>query len=130
MVALLERLLQNAPPPAAIPESASEQASAVAAPVAAPPEPVTAPPPPPAEEAGKRETVLRVCSACYLTEDDLNRTGLLGCPRCYETFAPVIAAAVEVLHGVRVPAEWATPKPRHTVTNPWPTRRGVRIEPR
>lgn len=68
-----------------------------------------------------------ICSGCYLTEADLNRTGLLGCPRCYETFATVIASAVEILHGVRVPGEWAEPKRRHTVTNPWPTRRGVRI---
>lgn len=69
----------------------------------------------------------RVCSACYLTESELNRTGLLGCARCYETFAPVIASAAAQLHGVRVPSEWSQPQPRHTVTNPWPTRRGVRI---
>jgi hypothetical protein len=85
------------------------------------------PPAPPADVESPTPAQL-ICSGCYLTEAELNRTGLLGCARCYETFASVIASAAEILHGVRVPNEWAEPKPRHTVTNPWPTRRGVRIE--
>ena len=87
-------------------------------------------PPAPEHDAESPSSVTRICSACYLSESELNRTGLLGCPRCYETFAPVIAAAAEVLHGVRVPNEWVQPKPRRAVTNPWPTRRAVRLEPR
>lgn len=87
--------------------------------------PDPAPPAATPDEIGS--PVSRICSACYLSEPELNRTGLLGCPRCYETFASIIAAAAETLHGVRVPPEWAEPEPRHTVTNPWPTRRAVRI---
>ncbi len=98
--------------------------------VAAPPSPPspaeTAPPDALATGAPDAVT-LRVCSGCYLSEAELNRTGLLGCSRCYETFAPLIASAVGVLHGVHVPADWAMPKPRRSVTNPWPTRRGVRV---
>ncbi|MBC7807494.1 MAG: hypothetical protein H7145_15265 [Akkermansiaceae bacterium] len=119
MPALLERLLH----PSTIPAAPARVGEEVRTPrVAVPPASV--------EDGERQSPALRICSACYLTETELNRTGLLGCPRCYETFAPVIAAAAEVLHGVRVPAEWANPQPRHTVTNPWPTRRSVRIEPR
>ncbi|MBC8138864.1 MAG: hypothetical protein H8F28_23540 [Fibrella sp.] len=121
MPALLERQLQTITAPDASPaRESSEEARPSGVPAS------------PAEtgDSGGQAPVVRICSACYLSEAELNRTGLLGCPRCYETFAPVIAAAAEILHGVQVPSEWARPQPRHTVTNPWPTRRGVRLEPR
>ena len=69
---------------------------------------------------------VRTCSGCYLTETELCRTGLLGCPRCYETFLDVIAGAVATLHGVCVPESWYRPAPRaRPLSHPWPTRRGV-----
>lgn len=115
MPALLERLLPSITVPVT--------------PVNTPEDAALASPPPASNDNEERQApAQKICSGCYLTEAELNRTGLLGCSRCYETFAAVIASAVEVLHGVRVPGEWAKPKPRHTVTNPWPTRRGVRLE--
>ena len=89
---------------------------------------------PPAEQdiggqldAAPRPTTTRTCSACFLTEARLRETGLLGCARCYETFAPIIAAAVAVLHGVRVADAVAAPPASRSVTTPWPTRRAVPI---
>lgn len=78
-------------------------------------------------EPFKASVAALTCSGCYLSEAELRRTGLLGCARCYETFAAVIAPAVSAIHGVRVPQEWHRPKPARAVTNPWPTRRGVQI---
>jgi len=70
----------------------------------------------------------RVCSGCGLTESEFERTGLLGCARCYERFASVIAQAVERLHGVALPKSFLEPKlTKRSITNPWPTRRGVRL---
>jgi len=72
--------------------------------------------------------LMRVCSGCGLTEEELNHTGILGCARCYVTFAALIAKAVEELHGLRVPASYVEPStPPRTITNPWPTRRSVRL---
>lgn len=69
-----------------------------------------------------------VCSGCGLSEEELNKTGVFGCPRCYETFAVLLATAVEELHGVRVPPEfYKTPSPNRAITMPWPTRRGIRL---
>jgi len=74
------------------------------------------------------EPPMRICSGCGLTEGELNRTGLLGCARCYVTFAALIAAAVEELHGLRVPTSYIeSPAPRQSITNPWPTRRSIRL---
>ena len=62
---------------------------------------------------------LRVCSGCGLTEAEFHRTGLLGCARCYERFAPIIAQAVERLHGVVLPRSFFESAPaRRAITKP------------
>ncbi|MDR1191772.1 MAG: UvrB/UvrC motif-containing protein [Verrucomicrobiales bacterium] len=35
-----------------------------------------------------------VCPVCGFTEADLRKTGLFGCPQCYETFAALVDEAV------------------------------------
>jgi len=73
------------------------------------------------------ESPKMICSGCGLTEEELNETGLFGCPRCYETFARQIAIAIEELHGVRVPTTFYQSPPRRTITMPWPTQRSIRL---
>lgn len=58
----------------------------------------------------------RACPGCGLTEEELGRTGRMGCAQCYRTFARQVAQAVRILHGVDAPPE----------PNPWPTRRAVK----
>ncbi len=40
-----------------------------------------------------------VCPSCGETEDELRETGLLGCPVCYDTFAPMLKPVFGRLHG-------------------------------
>ncbi len=35
-----------------------------------------------------------VCPVCGLTEEEYNRTGYLGCERCYEVFAPLLTPRI------------------------------------
>lgn len=39
------------------------------------------------------------CSFCGLTFDDFRRTGRLGCPHCYETFASHLPRLLRRIHG-------------------------------
>jgi protein arginine kinase activator len=39
------------------------------------------------------------CSFCGLTFDDFRRTGRLGCPHCYETFATHLPRLLRRIHG-------------------------------
>ena len=39
------------------------------------------------------------CPVCGSTFDDIARSGRIGCPQCYETFADELAATVNQLHG-------------------------------
>lgn len=87
-------------------------------------------PPAPAASVSEPPAPVRTCSGCFLTEARFRETGLLGCARCYETFAPEVALGAEKLHGVRVPGEWQTGatvpvRAASCLTNPWPTRRAV-----
>ena len=43
------------------------------------------------------------CPVCGSTFSDIARTGHIGCPQCYETFADELAATVNQLHGVSKP---------------------------
>jgi hypothetical protein len=43
------------------------------------------------------------CEGCGLTYGELHRDGLMGCPRCYESFAAVVRPALRLLHGVDRP---------------------------
>ena len=39
------------------------------------------------------------CEACGSSLDDLRETGRVGCPQCYESFAPRLAPLLERIHG-------------------------------
>lgn len=43
------------------------------------------------------------CPVCGSTFNDIARTGHIGCPQCYETFADELAATVNQLHGTSKP---------------------------
>lgn len=43
------------------------------------------------------------CPVCGSTFSDIARTGHIGCPQCYETFADELAATVNQLHGASKP---------------------------
>ena len=43
------------------------------------------------------------CPVCGSTFDDIARSGRIGCPQCYETFADELAATVNQLHGTSKP---------------------------
>ena len=43
------------------------------------------------------------CPVCGSTFDDIARSGRIGCPQCYETFADELAATVNQLHGASKP---------------------------
>ena len=43
------------------------------------------------------------CPVCGSTFSDIARTGHIGCPQCYETFADELSATVNQLHGVSKP---------------------------
>ena len=43
------------------------------------------------------------CPVCGSTFSDIARTGHIGCPQCYETFADELAATVNQLHGTSKP---------------------------
>lgn len=61
-----------------------------------------------------------VCPSCGLSAALLHDTGRMGCARCYETFADMVAEAVRELHGGNAPPlPSLEPKDAH----PWPTRR-------
>ena len=51
-----------------------------------------------AEEVGEQETAVR-CPACDATLQDFRETGRLGCPICYDTFAPRLRDLLRRLHG-------------------------------
>ncbi len=76
------------------------------------------------------------CSKCGLTVEQLRETGLLGCAHCYRAFAPLVAYAVDVLHGggesVATGTNTAPGSPPPPVelppdrgALPWPTKRAA-----
>ena len=71
------------------------------------------------------------CSVCGLTAAELRDTGRMGCARCYDTFADMVAQAAKELHGQDTgataappPTEWSDP-----TSLPWPTRRAATVSP-
>lgn len=40
----------------------------------------------------------RSCARCHLRRSDFKKTGRLGCPSCYETFASELAPLVKAMH--------------------------------
>ena len=48
----------------------------------------------------KEQPVLyRKCGGCGLTVDEFNKTGMLGCVKCYETFGDSIQTMLKRIHG-------------------------------
>ncbi len=43
------------------------------------------------------ETRVLICPDCRTTSDEFLETGFVGCPRCYEVFAPLVARTVKKL---------------------------------
>ena len=39
-----------------------------------------------------------VCTSCGFTPKDFKKTGLFGCPDCYESFAPIIMPMLRTMH--------------------------------
>lgn len=58
------------------------------------------------------------CPACHLRGRDFKKNARLGCPNCYETFAPELAPMLEAMHK----------GPRHTGKIPESRRRGLEQE--
>ncbi|MDR1144849.1 MAG: UvrB/UvrC motif-containing protein, partial [Verrucomicrobiales bacterium] len=54
----------------------------------------------------------RQCPVCGLDERDFCKTGLLGCPHCYEAFAPAIS---EILHDTQRASRHVGKIPRRQV---------------
>ncbi|MDO4271213.1 MAG: UvrB/UvrC motif-containing protein [Eubacteriales bacterium] len=57
----------------------------------------------------------RKCPSCGLTESQLRRTGRVGCPDCYNTFADILNPYVQKVHGASrhigaAPAQAEQPK--------------------
>lgn len=52
-----------------------------------------------AAEAPVARTSEESCSFCGLTYQDFKKTGRLGCPHCYETFAAALPALLKRIHG-------------------------------
>lgn len=53
-------------------------------------------------EAAPTATMLgteRKCPTCGMTESELRRTGRVGCPDCYATFADILNPYVQKIHG-------------------------------
>ena len=53
-------------------------------------------------EAAPTATMLgteRKCPTCGMTESELRRTGRVGCPDCYSTFADILNPYVQKIHG-------------------------------
>ena len=49
-----------------------------------------------------KEAAARSCPGCHLRGADLKKTGRLGCPQCYRTFAKELAPMLTAMHkGVR-----------------------------
>jgi protein arginine kinase activator len=46
------------------------------------------------------ETQIAPCTSCGLSFDEFIRTGLLGCPQCYQSFGDVLSHILRRLHGV------------------------------
>lgn len=51
----------------------------------------------PAEAKPKRKE--RACSACGLKLAEFQKTGYLGCPDCYASFAPALGEVLQRIHG-------------------------------
>jgi protein arginine kinase activator len=62
----------------------------------------------------RRETK---CTSCGLTQQDFRRLGQLGCPSCYEGFAPQLEPLLRRLHGGA----------RHRGKVPGPEGKGIKI---
>lgn len=63
--------------------------------------------------AEDQESAARSCPACHLRGADFKKTGRLGCPQCYRTFAREMASMLSAMHkGTRhagkVPGHGAT----------------------
>ena len=41
----------------------------------------------------------KTCPGCGTTLEEIQRTGLVGCAKCYETFAPQLSGTIERIHG-------------------------------
>ena len=41
----------------------------------------------------------RVCPKCGMTENELSRTGQVGCAECYKTFADILNPYIKRVHG-------------------------------
>ena len=47
--------------------------------------------------AGEKKEVLR-CKSCGITFDEFGKSGRLGCPECYQTFAKLLAPLIKRIH--------------------------------
>ncbi|MEM7417769.1 MAG: UvrB/UvrC motif-containing protein [Gemmatimonadota bacterium] len=52
-----------------------------------------------AAESPVERATAEACSFCGLTYHDFKKTGRLGCPHCYETFAASLPALLKKIHG-------------------------------
>ena len=71
------------------------------------------------------------CPFCGLTMKDFRATGRMGCARCYQVFASLVAQAAAELHGAPVEAPPpSSPTPASAepedLLAPWPTRRALK----
>ncbi|MDH3590725.1 MAG: UvrB/UvrC motif-containing protein [Planctomycetota bacterium] len=53
----------------------------------------------PATPRAESEAVPATCPSCGLAYTDFKSKGRLGCPTCYEVFAPVLVPLLEKVHG-------------------------------
>lgn len=75
------------------------------------------------DKAADNESVPSVCPDCGLAYADFKAKGRLGCPQCYDAFAPVLIPLLEKVHNSsthrgRRPAE--RPEPPEVVQEPEP----------
>lgn len=72
-------------------------------------------------EAAPTATLLgteRKCPTCGMTESELRRTGRVGCPDCYSTFADILNPYVQKVHGATRHVGTAPAAPEQPKTDP------------
>lgn len=60
----------------------------------------------------------RKCPTCGMTESELRRTGRVGCPDCYSTFADILNPYVQKVHGATRHVGTAPAAPEQPKTDP------------